>query len=288
MTTTNSEAKDERFRKLLETPAVSWPVWTLFAIALALFIASTNAAISGTLPMWAACIINGFVLYLFFSPMHEALHGTASSNHFMNEAIGRASLAAFIPAAPLEIARWIHLKHHAYTTGKTDPDNFMHHGKPWILPLRWANLDVYYLLAFFRSDEAAVKRHRGVVYCYLLLFAAIVTAFIASGLGFELLVLWFLPTRIGLALVGYIFVFLPHYPANISAKEDKYKATTMRLGWEWLMTPLMVYQNYHLIHHLYPNAPFYNYMKIWRLRHDELMLKNPALQKSFALQPTWR
>jgi len=99
------------------------------------------------------------------------------------------------------------------------------------------------------------------------------------------LFLWILASRIGLALVALVFVFLPHYPGDISFEENEYQATTIRQGWEWLLTPLFVYQNYHLIHHLYPTAPFYNYPKIWHLKYDELTSHNPAIQTGFGLMP---
>jgi fatty acid desaturase len=89
-------------------------------------------------------------------------------------------------------------------------------------------------------------------------------------------------------MIGFVFVFLPHFPADITARQDKYQATTTRLGWEWVLTPLMVYQNYHLIHHLYPNVPFYNYIKIWHLRYEEISRNNPAIQKGFNLRPVGR
>ncbi len=62
----------------------------------------------------------------------------------------------------------------------------------------------------------------------------------------------------------------------------------MRLAKEWLLTPLMVYQNYHLIHHLYPSVPFYKYIKVWNLRRDELIQKNPAIQNGLKLRPSWK
>ena len=93
--------------------------------------------------------------------MHDALHGSVSSNFILNETVGRISLAAFIPAAPMEIARWIHLKHHAHTTADIDPDNFMHHGHWFVLPFRWANFDFYYLKALvskpYRNPQAPEK-----------------------------------------------------------------------------------------------------------------------------------
>lgn len=280
--------KDEYFRELSETPGISWPAVALFGLGYGMFIFSTIAAVHGSLPMWAACLINGFSLYVLFSPMHESLHGTVSTNHFVNELVGRIALAFQIPAAPLEVARWVHLSHHANTTSSNDPDNFMHHGAWWVLPLRWANFDIFYLTKFFMDDTPATKRIRPAVYAYVSIFLAVVVGFVVSGLTLELLVLWFLPSRIGLALIGFVFVFLPHFPADISARQDKYQATTARLGWEWVLTPLMVYQNYHLIHHLYPNVPFYNYIKIWHVRYAEITANNPAIQKGFSLRPVDR
>ena len=125
-------------------------------------------------------------------------------------------------------------------------------------------------------------------FAFVKLIISIITAFVILGLGYEFLLLWVLPSRIGLALVGFVFVFLPHHPADISAHDNKYQASTVRQGWEWILTPLMVFQNYHLIHHLYPNVPFYNYLKIWHLRYDELTSKEPALQTAFGLKPVNR
>ena len=31
--------------------------------------------------------------------------------------------------------------------------------------------------------------------------------------------------------------------------------TRVRVGLEWLMTPMMLFQNYHLVHHLHPAVP---------------------------------
>ena len=117
---------------------------------------------------------------------------------------------------------------------------------------------------------------------------SIAAAFVYFGYGFEFFMLYFIPSRIGLGLTGFVFVFLPHHPADISAHDDKYKASTVRQGWEWLLTPLMAFHNYHLINHVFPNVPFYNYLKIWHLQYDEITSKEPALQSAFGLKPVNR
>ncbi|MGB1117960.1 MAG: fatty acid desaturase [Parvibaculales bacterium] len=283
-----SKDTDNHMVILSDVPVIAWPSILLFFGSLGGFAAITFFAVTGSLDWWFACLLNGLFLYFLFSPMHDALHGSVSSIVWLNEAIGRISLAAFIPAAPMEIARWIHLKHHAHTTSDIDPDNFMHHGAWYILPFRWANFDIYYLKAFFESTEPRVRRNRATVLVYLASFVLVSALIIANGYLAEYFILWFLPTRIAAGFVGYVFVFLPHYPAQIASKDDKFKATTMRLGYEWLLTPLMVAQNYHLIHHLYPNVPFHRYLKVWALKRAEIMARNPAIQRGFGLSPIWR
>ena len=62
-------------------------------------------------------------------------------------------------------------------------------------------------------------------------------------------------------------------------------ASTMRMGWEWLLTPLLVYHNYHLIHHLYPTLPFYKMHKVWHLKYDEFNKHNVSYQTAFTMAP---
>lgn len=288
MTVRTMPTKDEYFAELRKVPALALPSVAYFLIGYGIFLASTMAAVAGQVPMWASCLINGFALYVLFTPMHESLHGSVSSNQFVNDMFGRIPLLFQIPAAPLEVARWIHLAHHANTTSSDDPDNFMHHGAWWVLPFRWANFDVFYLVKFFQDDSNATKRLRPAVYMYAIVFLIIVAGFVVNGLALELFILWFLPSRIGLGLIGFFFVFVPHFPADISARQDKYQASTTRIGWEWVLTPFLAYHNYHLIHHLYPNVPFYNYIKIWQLRYEEITANNPSIQKGFALRPEGR
>ena len=288
---TSSTAAEQRFAELTATPAISVLGSGMVLVGVAIFVWATTAAIAGTIPLALAMLLNGFALYLFFSLMHDAIHDNASSHKPMNELLGRLSLFFMIPFAPLEIARWIHLKHHAHTACAGDPDNFMHHGKWWVLPLRWANFDAFYAAYFVKAyseGEPVARRNASAVGVYILALVAIVSGFVVAGYGMELLLYWFIPSRIGLMMVGCVFVFLPHHPADISAHQDKYAATTIRRGWEWMLTPLMAYHNYHLIHHLYPQVPFYNYLKMWDLRGEEILTHNPAIQGTFKLRPNNR
>lgn len=281
-------SKEEYFLELKKTPALSWPAFGLFLLGLTIMVGGSYMSLHGEIPLWGATLTNGLGLYLLFSIMHEAMHRTLSSYDLINNFLGRVSMMLLIPAAPFEVGRWAHFQHHRFTSSVSDPDQFIHHGKWWTLPLRWANFDMYYLYAFLRDGGKQKERHSRALLITLTVFAAVISTLIYFGFGMELLFLWFLPTRVALAMIALIFVFLPHYPGDISAEENEYQASTIRRGWEWLLTPFFVYQNYHLIHHLYPTAPFYNYIKIWNLKYDELAAHNPAIQKTFGLTPVNR
>jgi fatty acid desaturase len=81
------------------------------------------------------------------------------------------------------------------------------------------------------------------------------------------------------------FDFLPHYPHQAKSPDEKYQSTSNRIGWEWLLTPLFIYQNYHLVHHLYPTAPFYRNLKLWHAKKQFHEAQNPALVDAFSLRP---
>lgn len=280
--------KEQYFRELKQTPTVSWPAVGLFLLGLAMIGGASGMALSGAIPLWVAMLINGFGLYFLFTITHESLHRNVSTNNRLNEILGRISLALMIPAAPLEITRWAHFQHHRFTSSDQDPDNFIHHAKWWQIPLRWSNFDLNYLYSFLRHGGKEKKRHARALTWSAVVFVVAVATLTYLGYGMEVLFLWFLASRIGLFLIALVFVFLPHYPGDISSEENQYQATTIRQGWEFLLTPLMVYQNYHLIHHLYPTVPFYNYIKVWHLKYDELIAHNPAIQTSFGLTPVNR
>ena len=119
-----------------------------------------------------------------------------------------------------------------------------------------------------------------------LLFAAVVLAVIsANGWLNYYLLLFLIPGRITAIFLAITFDFLPHYPHQAQAKDAPFQCTSNRVGMEWLLTPVLLSQNYHLVHHLYPTVPFYRIVKIWHARKHYHESKNPATVDAFALSP---
>ena len=119
-----------------------------------------------------------------------------------------------------------------------------------------------------------------------LLFAAVVLAVIsANGWLNYYLLLFLIPGRITAIFLAITFDFLPHYPHQAQAKDQPFQCTSNRVGMEWLLTPVLLFQNYHLVHHLYPTVPFYRLLKIWYARKHYHQSKNPATTDAFSLSP---
>ena len=77
-------------------------------------------------------------------------------------------------------------------------------------------------------------------------------------------------TTFSYGFLGFTFDYLPHHPHDTTGADNPYRATAVRLGAEWLLTPLFIYHNYHLIHHLWPRVPFYRYGAVWRAKREML------------------
>lgn len=199
--------------------------------------------------------------------------------------MGQIGLTFMLPYAPMPVTRWIHMQHHRFTNAQNDPDRFTHDAPWWQVPIRWSNFDFYYLYYYLKHGGKNLRDHMKLTLCYIGVVTAIALTATWAGYGYEVLMLWLLPTRIALFFVSLVFVFLPHFPGEVNQGEDPYMASTMRMGWEWLLTPLLVYHNYHLIHHLYPTLPFYKMHKVWYLKYDELNANNVSVQSAFSMAP---
>lgn len=280
--------KRNRLRALSQPPVIAWPSVILTGICVTCIYAVYILGFSHLMPLWAGCLINVVAGYLLFSVIHDAIHRSISSNFRLNDWCGRLAATSMSPGSTLGLFRWGHIQHHRHTSASGDPDNWLHGGPTWVLPLRWMVIDVYYLVFVTFSADKIGRRYLKAGYIGITVTTVILAVLLASGFWLELLVLWFIPSRLVNMALGFTFFWLPHAHHHVSAAHNRYCATTVRIGHEWLNTPLLQYQNYHLLHHLYPRAPFYNMIKLWHLLEPELRQHTLAIQDGFAIQPDIR
>jgi beta-carotene hydroxylase len=92
----------------------------------------------------------------------------------------------------------------------------------------------------------------------------------------EVLMLWVLPHIFASALIIYFFAYLPHKPHKV---RERYRDTNVFWVHGKIMEPvvdwLYLFQNFHLIHHLFPRIPFYKYK-------DAFTDLRPVLEKEHA------
>lgn len=285
-TISKSTPSDHALRELTKAPLIALPTLFLFIICLSILAIVDYCVILGMVPLWIGMIINGFTIYFLFSPIHDASHGAFSRIKWINEITGHIGMIFFGPIAPFNLARFIHMQHHRCTNEKENDPDYFGHKMDIFFPLRWSNFDYFYSKYFFlRASQAMRKRLLPHLVIHFASIIGVLAALIYFGYGLEALMLWILPTRISSFLFVTAFVFLPHEPFQSTAKENEYRATNVRPGAEWLLTPLLTYQNYHLMHHLYPTAPFYRMLKLWKLKHEHHVANDPLIIKTFGLAP---
>ncbi len=271
----------ELFAALKRKPLVAWPTVMLIFLSIAMIASSWYFVLQNQMPLWLGFIINTIAYYLLFSPIHDGSHHAISSNDKINTFF---NAVAYIPmtlfAQNIGFPRLGHMQHHIHTGKKDlDPDlKISSRGRnamgAWFF---WGSQYVPYFKKYGKELPAVkpgkFERIRGLI--SLLIFAVVIFNF-----PLEALFLWFIPVSIGMAwMTEFVFSYLPHHihkrmegidPLNL------YQSTCNITGFEWLLSPLMQYQNYHLVHHLYPTVPFYRMEKIWKANYTEHMKNNPA------------
>ena len=276
------------FKTLMKKPAVAWPTIILLVVSFVIFSLATIAHIEGALPLSWAILFNTIAAYMSFTPAHEASHGSVSANRALNDWVGRLATVLQSPVPFFRAFRYIHMQHHRFTNDKTkDPDLYVGSGPVWLLPLKWTTLDINYLYRYLNPSVfmKRPKSERREMLLALLFAAVVLTVISANGWLNYYLLLFLIPGRITAIFLAITFDFLPHYPHQAQAKDQPFQCTSNRVGMEWLLTPVLLFQNYHLVHHLYPTVPFYRLLKIWYARKHYHQSKNPATTDAFSLSP---
>jgi beta-carotene hydroxylase len=241
---------------------------------------------SGTLPLWLGLLLNSVFASTFYMPMHEATHknimGRASRGRVVEEAIGR--LASIPTGIEFTAHRAGHMRHHAYTNDpERDPDHFTE-GRLSELPVKFYGLTMLYsFLPFFalipplrvllpailrsklESRDGDKAEGKAQMRFWLVTTIVLVVCF-ATGNGLAALCLWWLPARIQLCWLMFIFAWFPHHPARETSRYRHTRVAVFR-GSGLLIRG----HDYHAIHHLYPRVPHYKLKAVWNELSDDLV-----------------
>ena len=190
-----------------------------------------------------------------------------------------ADLSGFALHAAFPVWRFIHMQHHRFTNHDdgADPDHYTMEGPAWQRPLRWVTIDYAYIGFYLPKLGSRRPKERVEAVAFILIGIAVPVALIATGNVVAWLVILFIPSRLAIMWLAYAFDYLPHNGLHHKPTEDRMKTTRNRIGGERWVSPLMLYQNYHLVHHLHPIVPFYRYIAVWRRNEPRYLDGDPAL-----------
>jgi len=200
-------------------------------------------------PSWCVFLMNVLSLHLSGTVIHDASHNSAHSNRTINAVLGHGS--ALILGFSFPVFTRVHLQHHAHVNDpENDPDHFVSTGGPlWLIAARFFYHEIYFFKRQLWRNWELLEWFLGRLAVALLVFAAWKFDFLGYIFNF-----WFSPALVvGIAL-GLFFDYLPHRPFE---ERDRWK--NARVYPSAVLNLLIMGQNYHLVHHLWPSVPWYKY-----------------------------
>jgi beta-carotene hydroxylase len=236
-------------KELLGPPGDLNPTLLMFLSSVVLALVSTLGYFCWHWYHWCSFLLNFVALHIVGTVIHDACHNVAHRNRVINAILGHASALMLCFSFP--VFTRVHMQHHAHVNDPhNDPDHVVSTAGPlWIINARF----LYHELYFFQRKlwrkhelwEWVVAR---------LMLAAIVYSSFKFGFTDYIFNYWFVPLAlVGLAL-GLFFDYLPHRPFD---ERDRWK--NARVYPSGILNLLIMGQNYHLVHHLWPSIPWYNY-----------------------------
>jgi fatty acid desaturase len=251
----------------LTLPRIAVPTVLIWLGSLVWWVAATAVVLSDLPRWWLAVTIpaHTLVTYAMFTVLHDSIHYAVGQASWVNEIFGRLSVPFVALWVTYPVLRYIHIEHHRNTNEDplTDPDAWAHSGPSWQLPLRWLTIDAWYSrFCLPRMRHRPAREIVGLVVNETVL-AGLLTAIVGFGYGWQFLVIYLIPQRLALGVLAWWFDWLPHHDLGVTGKVDAFRASSVRVGWERLLNPLMFFQNFHVVHHVHPGIPFYLWMKAW-------------------------
>jgi fatty acid desaturase len=267
------------------SPQIAWPTFAL-AVALPIAIgAFIWLGFTDRFPLWTCAAILSLLSYGCYTLVHESVHDNLVPGfpklRWLNNVVGWEGALGLGYNWPALMRG--HVVHHARTNTHEDPDIWVKGGFAELilkalvggivqtLPLfllRYLSPPDYNMQAAHLRGTEETQADAVTMAVLLLLVASLVT-----GHFLDWLFLLFIPTRIATVMLAVYFQWLPHHPFDHT---ERYRNTRISL-WPGAGT-ITLGQSYHLMHHLWPSVPFYNYGRFYRRMRATLLAKGSRIE----------
>ncbi len=236
-------------KEFLGPPGDFNPTLIMFLAAVALATCSVVGYFRWDWPGWCCFCLNVLALHMVGTVIHDASHNVAHRDPIVNAILGHGSALMLGFAFP--VFTRVHMQHHAHVNDPdNDPDHFVSTGGPlWLIAARFFYHEIFFfkrrLWRKFELLEWFISR--------AIVIGVVLLAIHYDFIGF-IMNFWFSPALVVGLMLGLFFDYLPHRPFK---ERDRWK--NARVYPSPVLNLLIMGQNYHLIHHLWPSIPWYKY-----------------------------
>jgi beta-carotene hydroxylase len=198
---------------------------------------------------WCCFSMNVLALHLAGTVIHDASHHAAHPSRVVNAVMGHAS--ALLLGFSFPVFTRVHMQHHAHVNDpKNDPDHFVSTGGPlWMIAARFFYHEIFFFQRRLWRKYELLEWFLARLAVAAIIYAAVQFDFLGYIFNF-----WFTPALVVGVALGLFFDYLPHRPFQ---ERNRWRNARVYPG--RLLNLLIMGQNYHLIHHLWPSIPWYRY-----------------------------
>ncbi len=263
-------------RELLGPPGTFNPTLLMFVASVAIAAISTTGYFVWHWCDWYSFLLNMLALHMVGTVIHDACHNVAHRNRVVNAILGHGSALMLCFSFP--VFTRVHMQHHANVNDpKNDPDHVVSTWGPLLfINARFLYHEVYFfqrrLWRKYELQEWMIAR--------LLLGVIVFVAYQYDFLGY-VCNFWFVPLALVGWALGLFFDYLPHRPF-----EERNRWKNARVYPSAILNWLILGQNYHLIHHLWPSIPWYNYERAYYATKP--LLDSRGAHQSLGILKTWK
>jgi beta-carotene hydroxylase len=243
-----------------EKPQNDWPTITLLGTMYVLLAVNFWLYFTRPLAFPIHFLVSATAIHFAFTIWHESAHRSVSSRRVVNDVVGVLGMLPYM--TPFFIQKYVHMQHHKYMNEPSDPNLIYTDGRFLTIPFRYVRALGYAKKVLERDPRSAGEK--GSDYATLMLLASVYGAAIWHGVFVDLLLVWFAPLVFAKLVMDWYINYIPH--AGLPA--HRYGGT--RILDIWWLTPLVLGHNYHAIHHLWPDIPWYRYLGVFRQRREHL------------------
>ncbi|MBG0743780.1 MAG: fatty acid desaturase [Cylindrospermopsis raciborskii KL1] len=242
-------------KELLDPPGGLNPTVLLFFAVVTMLVLSSCGYWIWEWPHWLCFGINTLSLHFSGTIIHDACHQSAHRNRIANAILGHAS--ALVLAFAFPVFTRVHLQHHGNVNHpKDDPDHYVSTGGPlWLIAVRFLYHEVFFFQRQLWRKYELLEWFLSRLLIFTIVYISIQYHFLGYILNF-----WFVPAFVVGITLGFFFDYLPHRPF---VERDRWKNARVYPG--KILNMLILGQNYHLIHHLWPSITWYNYQPAYYL-----------------------